>query len=90
MKPEIQLKSTVQKPTKAHMLKLFFYESGRLLLFFGQYDVWLWAYWNMWPCFFAAVATHGQAEHPGGLTPAVPVRQQVLRCGEQTPVYVYI
>lgn len=38
--------------------------------------------------FFAAVATHGQAEHPGGLTPAVPVRQQVLRCGEQTLVYV--
>lgn len=34
-------------------------------------------------CCFPFVATHRQAEHPGGLTSTVPVRQQVLWCGEK-------
>lgn len=33
-------------------------------------------------CCLTFAATHGQAEHSGGLTPAVPVRQQVLRRGK--------
>lgn len=42
-------------------------------------------------CCFHVVATHRQAEHPGGLTSAVPVRQQVLRRGEKRlPASKYI
>lgn len=33
---------------------------------------------------FPRVATHRQAEHTGGLTSTVPVRQQVLWCGEKS------
>lgn len=45
-------------------------------------NCWIWAVLIRIICFHLA-ATHRQAEHPGGLTSAVPVRQQVLRCGEK-------